>query len=202
MGLRTGDTESRVVVHGGAMGMKSAAVAFIGVLIGCTPQADSSKVPDVSASVGGIPAIGGRAPEFVVAALGADSVHVGGAAAQPVTLVNIWATWCGPCKAEFPELQALHATYSGRGLRVLAISIDSDGDAEVAASARAMAATFLIGREPGDEVRGRFGAVGIPETWLVSKDGKLLWRHSGAIPAGDAGVRAAIEAALAPSKGA
>jgi thiol-disulfide isomerase/thioredoxin len=122
---------------------------------------------------------------------------VGGSARQPVTLVNVWATWCGPCKAEFPELQALHTTYAPRGLRVVAISIDTDGDAEVAASAKSMGATFLIGRDPADLVRGQFAAVGIPESWLISADGRLLWRHSGAIPFGDRAVRAAIDSALA-----
>lgn len=113
-----------------------------------------------------------------------------------MTLVNVWATWCGPCKAEFPELQSLHTTYAPRGLRVLAISIDTDDDAAVAASAKQMGATFMIGRDPADQVRGQISAVGIPESWLVSADGRLLWRHSGAIPAGDVTVRVAIDAAL------
>lgn len=143
------------------------------------------------------PDVGDAAPAFTVATLAGDSAHVGGAARQPVTLVNIWATWCGPCKAEFPELQALHTTYAPRGLRVLAISIDTDDDAAVAASAKQMGATFTIGRDPADMVRGQVAAVGIPESWLVSADGRLLWRHSGAIPTGDLAVRTAIDAALA-----
>jgi thiol-disulfide isomerase/thioredoxin len=141
--------------------------------------------------------VGDTVPTFAVATLTSDSVRVGGSARQPVTLVNIWATWCGPCKAEFPELQTLHQTYAPRGLRLVAVSIDAEGDAPVAASAKAMGATFLIGRDPADAVRGRFSAVGIPETWLISSTGKLLWKHTGAIPAGDAAVRSAVEAALA-----
>lgn len=143
------------------------------------------------------PTLGDAAPAFSVATIGGDSARIGGTARQPVTLVNVWATWCGPCKAEFPELQALHTRYAPRGLRVLAISIDTDGDADVTSSAAAMGATFTIGRDPADQVRGQMAAVGIPESWLVSADGKLLWRHSGAIPAGDAAVRTAIESALA-----
>ena len=148
------------------------------------------------------PGVGDLAPTFAVATLGGDTARVGGSARQPVTLVNVWATWCGPCKAEFPELQSLHTTYSARGLRVLAISIDTDDDAAVARSASSMGATFTIGRDPADLVRGQIAAVGIPESWLVSADGHLLWRHSGAIPAGDAGVRAAIDAAIGGSAGA
>ncbi len=141
--------------------------------------------------------IGAPAPAFTVATIGGDSARIGGTAKQPVTLVNVWATWCGPCKAEFPELQTLHSTFAPKGLRVIAISIDTEADSVVLASAKSMGATFAIGRDPDDQVRGRFAAVGIPESWLISADGKLLWRHSGAIAPGDDGVRSAIISALA-----
>lgn len=141
-------------------------------------------------------AIGDAAPSFVVATIGGDSARVGGKTKLPVTLVNVWATWCGPCKAEFPELQTLHTAYAPRGLRLLAVSIDTEPDSVVAASAHAMGSTFAIGRDPEDLVRGQFGTVGIPETWLISSDGKLLWRHAGAISAGDRALRSAIEMAL------
>jgi thiol-disulfide isomerase/thioredoxin len=183
------------------MQRRCAASVCCAVIAACAP-ADRGNVPaaesTAAAAAGtGSAAIGMPAPRFAVAALGGDSVRIGGAARQPVTLVNVWATWCAPCKAEFPELQALHTAYAAKGLRVVAISIDTDGDAEVAASAKSMGATFVIGRDPADEVRGRFAAVGIPESWLISADGRLLWRHSGAIPSGDTHVRSAIDAALA-----
>jgi len=166
-------------------------------LLLCAVTACSKSPPKPDPATTFTPAsVGDAAPPFTVATIAGDSMRVGGEARQPVTLVNIWATWCGPCKAEFPELQALHTQYGTRGLRVLAISIDTDGDAPVAASAQAMGATFAIGRDPADQVRGQFAAVGIPESWLVSADGRILWRRSGVIPAGDGAVREAIESAL------
>ncbi|HYW51752.1 MAG TPA: TlpA disulfide reductase family protein [Gemmatimonadaceae bacterium] len=170
------------------------------VLAGCGKR-DAGAPAATTAETFKAPAIGDVAPVFAVATIGGDSARIGGTARQPVTLVNVWATWCGPCKAEFPELQTLHTTYAPRGLRVLAISIDTEADDVVTASARSMGATFTIGRDAADEVRGKFAAVGIPESWLISADGKLLWKHSGAIPAGDAGVRAAIDGALAAAGG-
>jgi len=175
-------------VRGVLLGLGLTLVACRGDKRGSAPAGAAADTPA---------AVGAKAPAFTVATLGGDSVRVGGGARQPLTLVNIWATWCGPCKAEFPELQALHTTYGARGLRVVAISIDTDGDAAVAASATSMGATFLIGRDPADLVRGQFAAVGIPESWLIAADGRLLWRHSGAIPFGDRAVRAAIDTALA-----
>ena len=175
--------------------MRAAGLLILGAVLASCSSPKSATTAD-SATGFAAAAVGAQAPAFAVATLGGDSVRVGGSARQPVTLVNVWATWCAPCKAELSELQALHLTYAPRGLRIVAVSIDTDGDAEVAASAKSMGATFLIGRDSADQVRGMFAAVGIPETWLISADGRLLWRHSGAIPAGDPAVRAAIDAAL------
>ncbi len=178
--------------------MNGLRVQCLGMVVAMLSTACGRSEPAVAKTVAAFraPQVGDAAPAFAVATLGGDSVRVGGAGKQPVTLINVWATWCGPCKAEFPELQTLHTTYGPRGLRVVAISIDTDDDAAVAASAKAMGATFTIGRDAADMVRGQIAAVGIPESWLVSADGELLWRHSGAIPAGDTSVRAAIEKAL------
>jgi cytochrome c biogenesis protein CcmG, thiol:disulfide interchange protein DsbE len=170
-----------------------ALTALVGGMAACGP---SDKPAPQSAAAFKPATVGEVAPAFTVATIGGDSARVGGNGKQPVTLVNIWATWCGPCKAEFPELQTLHAAYAGRGLRVLAISIDTEADSVVAESAKSMGSTFTIGRDPDDQVRGQFATVGIPESWLVSSDGTLLWRHAGAITAGDRAVRSAIEMAL------
>jgi thiol-disulfide isomerase/thioredoxin len=180
--------------------MVAARMVLLGVMLTACRAEQPGASADTSTAFAAA-AVGQPAPAFAVATIGGDSVRVGGSAKQPVTLVNIWATWCGPCKAEFPELQALHTTYAPRGLRLVAVSIDTDGDAEVTASAQSMGATFPIGRDPADAVRGLFAAVGIPESYLISADGRLLWRHSGAIPAGDPAVRAAIDAALATNAG-
>ena len=49
-------------------------------------------------------------------------------AGAPVVLVNVWATWCGPCREEFPDLVRLERLWRGRGLKVLLVSADDEGD--------------------------------------------------------------------------
>ncbi len=140
-------------------------------------------------------AVGEPVPAFAVPTLAGDTARVG-EGRQPLTLVNVWATWCGPCREEFPELAALHAAYASRGLRVLAVSIDEDGAAQVRPFITERDVRFAVGLDPADAIRTRYFALGVPESWLVSADGCLLWRQVGAIPKGGAAARAAIERAL------
>ena len=138
--------------------------------------------------------VGQPAPRYAVRIIGADSGRVG--PGEPVTLVNIWATWCIPCRKEFPELQALHEQYGGRGLRVLAVSIDRGRDGPVRDFVERVGATFAIGHDEAGEIQQVFQTVGVPETFLIGSNGKLLWRLIGALAPEGRDVRAAIEAAL------
>jgi thiol-disulfide isomerase/thioredoxin len=140
---------------------------------------------------------GDAAPRYAARTLAGDSARVGGAG-EPLTLLNVWATWCAPCRAEFPELEQLHQDYAARGLRVLAVSIDDGGDAAVERFAREQGIHFTIARDPQGRVQRAFQTIGVPESFLIASDGTLLWRHFGAIPPGGTGVRKAIEARLAP----
>jgi cytochrome c biogenesis protein CcmG, thiol:disulfide interchange protein DsbE len=139
-------------------------------------------------------AVGEPVPAVAVRTLGGDSARVG--PGEPLTLVNVWATWCVPCQREFGDLERLHRAYGGRGLRVLAVSIDKGSDEDVREFAREHGATFVIGRDPEDDVRTQFQSIGVPESYLVAADGRLLWRQFGAFPEGAAAARAAVERAL------
>ena len=139
-------------------------------------------------------AVGEPVPEFTVRTLAGDSASI--APGQPVTLLHVWATWCGPCEKEFPEIQALEREFGPRGLRIVAVSVDEGDDAAVRDFVAAKGATFEIGRDPAGTVRRLYQGIGVPETYLISSDGTLLVRQFGAIPEGAAGMRAAIEKAL------
>ena len=143
-------------------------------------------------------AIGDPVPAYATRTLAGDSAHVGNGQPQPLTLLNIWATWCVPCQKEFPDIERIHREYGPRGLRVLAVSVDSNiDDTKIREFMRRYQATFLVGHDAEGSIRTRYQSLGIPESYLISPDGKLLFRNPGAFPEGAANVRAAIEAALA-----
>lgn len=142
-------------------------------------------------------AVGRPAPAYAVRTLDGDTVRVGpaGQGDGVPTLLNVWATWCGPCKREFPELERIHRAHSASGLRIVAVSIDLGEDAPVADFVREHGATFTIGRDLTGTVQDRYQSIGVPESYLVAADGTLLWRHVGELPANDPGLRAALERA-------
>jgi thiol-disulfide isomerase/thioredoxin len=125
------------------------------------------------------------------------SATVGGPARQEVTLINLWATFCGPCIQEFPALEAVHQRYAPRGLRVLAVSVDR-GDAEVKAFLMSHPVTFQIGRDPSGTVSTAIANATLPQNVLVSADGRILYRSEGFGGEMPAALLAAIDSAVAP----
>jgi len=155
---------------------------------GCKPNADAD---DAFRPI----AVGELVPEFAVRTLAGDSARI--AVGQPITLLHVWATWCGPCEKEFPEIEAIQREFGPRGLRIVAVSVDEGEDDPVRNFVRDKGATFEIGRDPEGTVRRLYQGIGVPESYLISADGRLLVRQFGAIPEGAAAMRAAIEKALA-----
>jgi thiol-disulfide isomerase/thioredoxin len=119
--------------------------------------------------------VGQRLPPLTIPTLGPDSLTIGGAQPQPVTLLNVWATWCGPCIAEMPALTALQQRFASRGLRVAAVSVDL-GDAEVKAFLMRTPLTMPIGRDPAWTTTAALGDRALPQNVLISSDGRVLYR--------------------------
>jgi thiol-disulfide isomerase/thioredoxin len=99
-----------------------------------------------------------------------------------VLLLNFWATWCGPCKAEIPGFVELQEKYRD-DLTILGYSVDDE-----APKARAFAEQFKINYpillgEGREDVQDAYGPIyGIPASFLISRDGKLCRRHMGIAP--------------------
>jgi thiol-disulfide isomerase/thioredoxin len=97
-----------------------------------------------------------------------------------VTLVNLWATWCAPCRKEMPALAALQSKLGGPDFEVLAISIDRKGAAASAAfldEAKATALKFYV--DPSSKALGALQAIGLPASVLIDRDGREIGRLLG-----------------------
>jgi cytochrome c biogenesis protein CcmG/thiol:disulfide interchange protein DsbE len=92
-------------------------------------------------------------------------------------LVNLWASWCGPCRAEAPELERFARRYRDQGVRVLGINVQ-DNSEDALAFLREFEVAYPQLRSVGDERSAAFGSTGVPENFLVDPRGRLalIWR--------------------------
>lgn len=142
------------------------------------------------------PEIGGPAPAYAAVTLDGDSTSLAALRGEPV-LLNVWATWCHPCRTEIPELERIHQAYAPRGLRLVGVSIDAGGEDEaVRGFAKEYGMTYPVWRDADSRVTTLFGAIGVPATYLIDRDGTLRWRKVGPIAERDTGLARAIEEAV------
>jgi cytochrome c biogenesis protein CcmG/thiol:disulfide interchange protein DsbE len=98
-----------------------------------------------------------------------------------VVLVNVWATWCPPCRQEMPSMQSLYEKFKGENFEILAVSIDSEGRAAVAPFMGKMNLTFPALLDPGETIRPLYGITGVPESFIIDKQGILVEKIIGPI---------------------
>ncbi len=118
-----------------------------------------------------------------------------------VVVINIWATWCGPCRIEMPSIEQLHRAYAPRGLRIVAVSVDDPGMApQIRSFVKEFGLTFEVLHDPGGQqgkISRDYQTTGYPETVIIGRDGiirkKLLGAHDWNSPEN----RALIERLLA-----
>jgi cytochrome c-type biogenesis protein len=140
--------------------------------------------------------IGKPAPAYRAVAANGDSVSLAALRGKAV-LLNVWATWCHPCRDEIPELQQLYERYRDRGLELVGVSVDAAGQEEaIGAFARQYGMTYPVWRDPDELVSATFFVVGVPATFLIDRSGIVRWKKTGPIAHGDSTLMAAIERAL------
>jgi cytochrome c biogenesis protein CcmG, thiol:disulfide interchange protein DsbE len=117
--------------------------------------------------------LGTKAPDFKAFTL--DSVPREKRLADyrgKVLMINVWATWCLPCRVEMPSIEALNKTYASKGLKIVAVSIDDPGtDASIRAFVKQYGLTFEVLHDPQGKISDSYDVTGYPETFIIGKDG-------------------------------
>jgi thiol-disulfide isomerase/thioredoxin len=132
--------------------------------------------------------VGSEAPAFSARDLQGRPVSLADLRGK-VVLLNIWATWCGPCRAEMPSLQRLHQQLGPEGLVVVAVSVDAAAGSrdasgnpggDVAAFGRQYGLTFPLWHEPTGGIQRAYRTTGIPESFVIGRDGSIRKKVIGA----------------------
>ena len=97
-----------------------------------------------------------------------------------VVLLNVWATWCEPCKVEMPSLEQLEKEVGPQGLKIVAVSIDEGGDDVVRQFARDYGLTFQILHDQSGKIQRIYQTTGVPESFVINRQGKIVKKVIGA----------------------
>lgn len=125
------------------------------------------------------PEVGGIAPDFILKDLYGKDVKLSGYTGK-VVLLEFWATWCPPCRASVPDLVGIQEKYKNNGFVILGISVDEGRDinAKLFEFFKEYKINYpvLIGNE---NVANAYNVKGIPVTFLISKEGKIVNYYTG-----------------------
>lgn len=136
------------------------------------------------------PALGAMAPELDLSDYSGKMVNLSSLRGK-VVLVNFWATWCPPCVAELEWFERVHQDYQGKGLVIMAISVDGLNVEQ----AMKINASFRVGTANERVLSAYSGSTDVPVSFLIGKQGRIVRKVKRAWPEED--LRKAIDKALA-----
>ena len=171
---------ARLVAQGAAIGL----VTLLFILLAWSLVDDEGGDLSAAANRGERPA----APDFTLERLDREGELQLSSLRGKAVVLNVWASWCGPCKEEAPYLEELWRSGRDRGLVVVGLDAkDFRGDAR--RFARRYELTFpLVYDGPGNEIE-RFGVTGFPETFVIDRDGRVVRAFAGAVSGEEERVR-------------
>lgn len=127
---------------------------------------------------------GEPAPDFAATTLDGRQLSLGDYEGK-VILLNIWATWCPPCREEMPSMQALSEKLQGTDFEIVAVSVDAESvgglgwggniGGDVPGFVDELGLTFPILRDSSGRIADTYQATGLPESFLIGRDG-LIYR--------------------------
>lgn len=144
-------------------------------------------------------AVGDPAPAYAAPDLAGDTVALSDYRGD-VVLLNVWATWCAPCRREMPGLEELQRRFGSGDFHVLGVSVDARGaEAAIRSFADELGVSFTLLHDPDERVSRTFRTIGVPESFLIGRDGVVAARWIGAFDPTHPETLAAVRAALGGS---
>jgi peroxiredoxin len=125
--------------------------------------------------------IGYTAPDFTVNTLDGERVSLSDYRGKMVIL-NMWATWCGPCRVEMPEMQRFYEKfkYEGNGVEILAVNMTFRDDVQtIKEFVNEFGLTFPILLDEKNTVGSLYRVLNIPSTWFIDEEGVIREKHIG-----------------------
>lgn len=164
---------------------RSGTLAAVAIIAGCTLSEGA-----------GPPQIGAPARDYAAATLDGDTVSLASLEGQ-VVLLNLWATWCAPCRMETPYLQSVYEEHRDEGFVIVGISMDT-GDATDAIEMfiDEYQVGYTILHDPKMAGMELYQVLGLPATFLIDREGVLRWMRYGPIPEDDPDFLGALEDVL------
>jgi len=126
-----------------------------------------------------LPAIApsGAAPDFTLRTMAGPNVRLAEQRGR-VVMVNFWATWCGPCRQEMPQLNRLYEKYRASGFVLLGVNVDDDSK-KAAELAGKLGVTFPVLLDTDKSVSKRYDLSTMPSTVIIDRDGTVRYVHRG-----------------------
>jgi len=114
-------------------------------------------------------------------------------------LLNVWATWCGPCRYEIPELKSMQAELGPKGLEVVGIAVDEkpDNERDVKAFVAEKAIEYPVVLDPEGRILLLLETSTVPTTGLLDRSGQVVWYSVGIVQSNNPALTEALEKALA-----
>jgi len=166
---------------------------------GAVSRGDSNTPPPVTPATATDSAVGSAMPAYKAELLDGKPFDVA-AERGNVVFLNLWATWCFPCRDEIPELQKLHNEYAAQGFKVVGVSLDESGKEAVQKFVTDNSMTYPIALDPEGKLANVFQTTVIPTSVLIDRSGKIVWKKYGRI-AVDEELLSALKSAVAQKRG-
>lgn len=162
--------------------------------------ASAAPAGQTSAPASGGTAVGSPMPAYQAQTFDGKSFDLATERGE-VVLLNLWATWCPPCRGEIPDLQKMHDRYSGQGFKVIGVSLDDSGTDTVKKFVADHKMTYPVLLDPEGKLANIFQTSVVPTSVLIDRYGKIVWKQFGQIDPNDAEMQKALTTALAEKKG-